>query len=48
MRERLKTWLTDLMMIPGLSGYEGRVRRYLKAALERPRAQDDAPTGWAT
>ncbi|CAN7186095.1 M42 family metallopeptidase [Rhizobium sp. LjRoot254] len=34
MRERLKTWLTDLMMIPGLSGYEGRVRRYLKTELQ--------------
>jgi len=34
MRERLKTWLTDLMMIPGLSGYEGRVRRYLKSELQ--------------
>lgn len=34
MRERLKTWLTDLMMIPGLAGYEGRVRRYLKAELQ--------------
>ncbi|MGV3549811.1 M42 family metallopeptidase [Rhizobium sp.] len=33
MRERLKSDLTDLMMIPGLSGHEGRVRRYLKAAL---------------
>lgn len=33
MRERLKTSLTELMMIPGLSGHEGRVRRYLKQAL---------------
>ena len=33
MRDRLKTWLTELMMIPGLSGYEGRVRRYLKTEL---------------
>ena len=33
MRDRLKSSLIDLMMIPGLSGYEGRVRRYLKAAL---------------
>ena len=33
MRERLKTSLTDLMMIPGLAGHEGRVRRYLKNAL---------------
>ena len=30
MRDRLKTLLTDLMLIPGLSGYEGRVRAYLK------------------
>ena len=33
MRDRLKASLVDLMMIPGLSGYEGRVRRYLKQAL---------------
>jgi putative aminopeptidase FrvX len=33
MRDRLKASLIDLMMIPGLSGHEGRVRRYLKAAL---------------
>jgi putative aminopeptidase FrvX len=33
MRDRLKASLTDLMMIPGLAGHEGRVRRYLKAAL---------------
>lgn len=33
MRERLKSSLIDLMMIPGLSGHEGRVRRYLKTAL---------------
>lgn len=32
-RERLRTLLTELMLIPGLSGHEGRVRRYLKAAL---------------
>lgn len=30
MRGRLKTLLTELMLIPGLSGYEGRVRAYLK------------------
>lgn len=30
MRDRLRTLLTDLMLIPGLSGHEGRVRRYLK------------------
>jgi putative aminopeptidase FrvX len=34
MRERLRTLLTDLMLIPGLSGHEGRVRRYLKKALQ--------------
>lgn len=33
MRERLKTSLVELMMIPGLAGHEGRVRRYLKQAL---------------
>ncbi|RYD94304.1 MAG: M42 family peptidase [Sphingomonadales bacterium] len=33
MRERLKASLGDLMMIPGLSGHEGRVRRYLKSEL---------------
>ena len=33
MRERLRTSLSDLMMIPGLAGHEGRVRRYLKRAL---------------
>ena len=29
----LKQWVIDLMLIPGLSGYEGRVRKYLKAAM---------------
>ena len=29
----LKQWLVDLMLIPGLSGHEGRVRKYLKAAM---------------
>ena len=33
MKDRLRTLLTELMLIPGLSGYEGRVRRYLKQAL---------------
>lgn len=33
-RERLKTLLCELMLIPGLSGYEGRVRRRLAAELE--------------
>jgi putative aminopeptidase FrvX len=32
-RERLKTLLCDLMLIPGLSGYEGRVRRRLAGEL---------------
>ncbi|MBL8578370.1 MAG: M42 family metallopeptidase [Mesorhizobium sp.] len=32
--ERLKTLLCDLMLIPGLSGYEGRVRKYLAARLQ--------------
>jgi putative aminopeptidase FrvX len=32
-RARLKALLTELMLIPGLSGHEGRVRRYLKAQL---------------
>lgn len=31
--DRLRALLTDLMLIPGLSGYEGRVRRYLSNAL---------------
>jgi putative aminopeptidase len=30
----LRDTLRDLMLIPGLSGYEGRVRQYLRAALE--------------
>lgn len=33
MRDRLKAWTKDLMMIPGLSGHEGHVRRYLKREL---------------
>ena len=33
MRERLKELLIELMRIPGLSGHEGRVRRYLKERL---------------
>jgi putative aminopeptidase FrvX len=32
-RKRLKTLLCDLMLIPGLSGYEGRVRRHLAGLL---------------
>jgi putative aminopeptidase FrvX len=33
MRDRIKSALVDLMLIPGLSGHEGRVRRYLRQAL---------------
>lgn len=33
MKDRLRQTLRDLMLIPGLSGHEGRVRRYLKSAL---------------
>lgn len=33
MKDRLRQLLTDLVAIPGLSGHEGRVRRYLKSAL---------------
>jgi putative aminopeptidase FrvX len=33
--ERLATLLAHLMLIPGLSGHEGRVRRYLAAELAR-------------
>ncbi|MBN9316318.1 MAG: M42 family metallopeptidase [Devosia sp.] len=29
----LKALVTDLMLIPGLSGYEGRVRKYLRTAM---------------
>ena len=32
-RERLRALLHDLMLIPGLSGYEGRVRRRIAGAL---------------
>jgi putative aminopeptidase FrvX len=33
-KDRLRLTLRDLMLIPGLSGHEGRVRRYLKSGLE--------------
>ena len=33
--QRLRALLTDLMMLPGLSGHEGRVRRYLAFELNR-------------
>jgi putative aminopeptidase FrvX len=32
-KARLRRRLTELMLIPGLSGYEGRVRNYLRQAL---------------
>ena len=31
MKDRLRQLTRDLMLIPGLSGYEGRVRKYLKS-----------------
>jgi putative aminopeptidase FrvX len=34
MKDRLRTLLKDLMLIPGLSGHEGRVRRYLKKEMQ--------------
>jgi putative aminopeptidase FrvX len=34
MQDRIKRWTEALMMIPGLSGFEGQVRRYLRAELE--------------
>ncbi len=34
MKDRLRKLLCEMMMIPGLSGHEGRVRRYLKERLE--------------
>ena len=33
MQDRIKRWTQELMMIPGLSGFEGNVRRYLRAEL---------------
>lgn len=33
MRERLRDWTKTLMMIPGLSGFEGNVRRHIKQEL---------------
>ena len=33
MKERLRALATDLMLLPGLSGYEGRVRASLRDAL---------------
>jgi putative aminopeptidase len=37
MKDRLRTLTHDLMLIPGLSGHEGRVRRYLAARLDELR-----------
>lgn len=34
MQDRLRNWTTALMMIPGLSGYEGPVRRHIKSELQ--------------
>jgi len=34
MKDRLRALTHDLMLIPGLSGHEGRVRRYLAARLD--------------
>jgi putative aminopeptidase FrvX len=34
-RERLRHWTTTLMKIPGLSGFEGPVRRYIASELTR-------------
>ena len=34
MQDRIRRWTRDLMMIPGLSGFEGNVRRYIRAELE--------------
>ena len=47
-RERLHALTRELMLIPGLSGYEGRVRRYLAKQLDGPRSGVRAPTGSAT
>lgn len=33
-KDRLRSLLTELMLIPGLSGHEGRVRRHLKGRME--------------
>ncbi|MFN4143515.1 M42 family metallopeptidase [Aestuariivirga sp.] len=34
MQDRIKRWTEALMMIPGLSGFEGHVRRYIRAELK--------------
>jgi len=33
LKNRLRKLVTELMLIPGLSGYEGRVRKYLAKEL---------------
>lgn len=35
MQERIKRWTRELMMIPGLSGFEGPVRRYIRGELSK-------------
>ena len=35
MQERIKRWTSELMMIAGLSGFEGPVRRYIRAELKQ-------------
>ena len=45
-KERLRALLSDLMLIPGLSGYEGRVRQRLARELAAMALQRDQ-TGWA-
>ena len=47
LKSRLRKLVTELMLIPGLSGYEGRVRRHL-AANCRPSASSRARTASAT
>lgn len=34
MQDRIKRWTEALMLIPGLAGFEGNVRRYIKAELK--------------
>lgn len=34
MQDRIRRWTRELMMIPGLSGHEGNVRRYIRGELE--------------
>ena len=44
--KRLKSLLSDLMMIPGLSGHESRVRRHIAGQL-RKLGLEGGPTGSA-